>query len=47
MIGVPVTRFLTERELHGWYERAGLDEIAVVQTGGGRGWSGWGVMRGA
>jgi hypothetical protein len=43
-IGVPVTHFLTEQELRGWYERAGLVEIGVVQTGGGRGWSAWGVV---
>jgi uncharacterized protein YbaR (Trm112 family)/SAM-dependent methyltransferase len=43
-IGVPVTHFLTEQELRGWYERAGLAEIGVVQTGGGRGWSAWGMV---
>jgi hypothetical protein len=43
-IGVPVTHFLTEQELRGWYERAGLTAIGVVQTGGGRGWSAWGMV---
>jgi uncharacterized protein YbaR (Trm112 family)/SAM-dependent methyltransferase len=38
-IGVPLTHFLTEEELRGWFERTGFGDIVVVPTGGGRGWS--------
>jgi len=38
-IGVPVTHYLTEEELRGWYERTGLQRIEVRPTHGGRGWS--------
>lgn len=41
-IGVPITHYLSEGELRGWYMRAGLADFSVVQTGGGRGWSAWG-----
>lgn len=42
-IGVPITHFLTGAELRAWYERAGLQDVRVEPTGGGRGWSASGV----
>lgn len=38
-IGAPVTHFLTREELQDWYREAGLEEIQIVLTPGGRGWS--------
>jgi uncharacterized protein YbaR (Trm112 family) len=38
-IGVPVTHYLTGDELRAWYDRAGLQEVTVEATHGGRGWS--------
>jgi SAM-dependent methyltransferase len=38
-IGAPVTHFLSEDELRDWYARAGLRNVAVIQTPGGRGWT--------
>ena len=42
-IGVPITHYLSDDELRGWFESAGLSEVTIVQTGGGRGWSAWGA----
>ncbi len=38
-LGVPITHYLTEAEVHAWYTQAGFEEIIVAQTAGGRGWS--------
>jgi SAM-dependent methyltransferase len=38
-IGVPITHYLTEAEVRAWHEHAGLEQISVNATGGGRGWS--------
>lgn len=38
-IGVPVTNFLTDEELRGWYARAGLRDVCVQASEAGRGWS--------
>lgn len=38
-IGAPVTHFLGADELLDWYRQAGLDQVGVQVTPGGRGWS--------
>ena len=43
-VGVPVTNFLTEEEVRAWHDQAGLEQITVQATGGGRGWSARGYL---
>ena len=38
-IGVPVTYYLTSDELRQWFEHAGLQDVLIEATHGGRGWS--------
>ncbi|MDQ2744064.1 MAG: class I SAM-dependent methyltransferase, partial [Chloroflexota bacterium] len=38
-VGAPVTHFLSEAELQDWYGVAGLRDVTIIKTPGGRGWS--------
>jgi uncharacterized protein YbaR (Trm112 family)/SAM-dependent methyltransferase len=45
-IGVPITHFLTGEEVRAWLGQAGLGQVTVDATDGGRGWSARGFLSG-